>query len=177
MKLSFHVIPIIFLGFLAGCYSTSDYLGDGQLIDNGIFESKDRYVLKLGDIDFNKHGNYDYNIIGLPPDEEFIVGFELTSEKKIDIFSTLPNNAEIFVRLTENQEKILFEVRSKLNNWVWNTGSLEPNRAFIYVGGENSSYFNSNTVKKYKLTISILQPNTIAIPTKAKLLAKSGGWK
>ena len=168
MKLSSYILTIMFILFLSGCYRTSEYSGGGQLIDNGIFAAKDRYILDLGKIDLNVSGNYVFNIIGLPPDEEFVVGFELESEQKIDIFSTLPNNADILVKLTENKDVTIFEARSNLSDWVWSTGSLYPNSAFIYMSGENKTYFKSNKATNYKLTISIIKPNQITIPTKKR---------
>lgn len=170
------VVNILIIFFIMGCDNELNYMGDGQLIDNGRDAATDRYVLDLGTIDFNNTGKYVFKIKGLPK-EEFVIGFKLESEQAIDIDSTLPNNAEISVSLSEASGKIIFEVSSKLDDLVWSTNVLEPNNAFIYKRGDDNTFFNSSSDDDYKLTISILQPNQITIPSESKLLAKSGGWK
>lgn len=55
-KIRFNSTKLIFLIgvvslMLTGCYSESDYSGDGQLIDYGRYVAKDRYVLNLGNVD------------------------------------------------------------------------------------------------------------------------------
>jgi hypothetical protein len=168
-------VNILILFFTMGCYNESNYMGDGQLIDNGRDAATDRYVLDLGEIDLNNIGKYVFNIKGLPK-EEFVIGIKLEAEQAIDIDSALPNDAEILVSLSEANGKIIFEVNSKLDDWIWSTNVLEKNNAFIYKRGDNNTFFNPD-LKDYKLTVSILRPNQIAIPSKSKLLAKSGGWK
>jgi hypothetical protein len=169
-------VNILIIFITMGCYNESNYMGDGQLIDNGRDAATDRYILDLGEIDFNNTGEYAFKIRGLPK-EDFVIGFKLESEQIIDIDSTLPNNAVILISLSGANEKIIFEVSSKLDDWIWSTSILEPNNAFIYKRGDNNTFFHPESNDYYKLTISILQPNQITIPFKSRLLAKSGGWK
>ena len=61
---------------LIGCDRTSQYSGDGQLVDKGSFAATDRYVLNLGSIDLTQRIMKTFRLVNLPG-ENFVAGIEI----------------------------------------------------------------------------------------------------
>ncbi len=174
--LSLMTILCVTVMMLIGCYSVSDYSGDGQLIDNGRDAATDRYVLKLGMIDLGKQGTKTYRIMNLPK-TNFVVGFEIGfPSQEYSFLDPKMINPTILLKLSDPDGKVIFSKRSSLDSWAWSIPSNES-KVFIYGRGEPGTYFNPTPQIEYALTLTVVQSLLNKIEYSAQLLVKSGGWK
>ncbi len=161
---------------IAGCDSAANYSGDGTLTDNGIFAATDRFVLDLGPLVLKSTGEKKYRIENLP-NRSFIVGIEIQPlVKDLDALERQPIDAVVSLSLVGLDKKQVFAVNSKLSAWTWNLPST-ADYAFIYVQNDPGTYFTPASKSGYDMTLKVLQPDSGSLQYKARLIAKSGGWK
>lgn len=175
--------PVLIVGIvifmLTGCYSESDYSGDGKLVDKGPFASIDRYVLNLGSVDLNKIGRTTYRIANLPS-KNFIAGIDfhaglgnqkIIANKKINTFVSLT--------LLDSAGEKIFNKKERLVNWTWAQRRSELTKAFICGRGSGlqETYFAPKPHAEYILTFTVLQIDPNKPKHYAALVLKSNGWK
>lgn len=166
----------LFMVLVAGCDSVANYSGDGKLTDNGIFAATDRYVLDLGPVPLKHRGERKYRLENLP-NESFVVGIEIRpAVKDLASLERKPISAVVSLSLAASDGKPVFAVEGDLSSWTWNLPST-ADYAFIYVRGDPETYFAPASKSGYTMTLNILQPDSGSLQYKARLLAKSGGWK
>ena len=172
-------IKIFIVNFLCftifGCYNERNYIGDGQLIDNGPKAATDRYILDLGKIDFNKKGNHKYTMKNLP-EESFGIGLFMKLDQSGKISPSHANNGHISFSLTDKNNNVISEVSSLIGDLTWSITEYEmTTHVFIY--SQDMGFFKPQNRHQYTLTVSVDSPNTISSTPIPNLLMKSGGWK
>lgn len=167
---------LIFSLLISSCYSESDYTGDGKLIHNGPRAVNNRYVLNLGDIDFNSVNNYDFKLANLPS-KQFIIGFNIESPNILPEDTSRINNAQISIKLTNLNGTHISNWDSNLNSWTWSVEVSNNYRTYVY--NRDHSYFTPEKNAGYQLTLAVTSPNTLSIINhyNSQLILKTGGWK
>jgi len=160
---------------LVGCDITASYLGDGKLIDNGLFAATDRYVLELGLARLETAGTASYRIENLP-DREFVLGIKLTrSSRAAASMNGRPVHAVIALEMRDQDGTIVLRREGPINEWTWNI-PVTDDWAFIYGKEAPSTYFTPRR-GAYRLTFAVVKPDANATVYAPMIVARSGGWK
>jgi hypothetical protein len=122
---------LIVTAWIGGCYSTSDYEGDGTLT-----ETKQRYELTLGEIDLSVEGKSTYKLKGLP-EETFTIGLDVKRPTGggDPIYIATPLNADIKIRLLNERGEVVIDEFDSLDQWVWSGSRVSSDRSFVYRRG------------------------------------------
>lgn len=172
------ISTLIFSLLISSCYSEADYSGDGNLVDNGPRELNHRYILTLGSIDLNSPDMYRFKIGHLPV-VRFSIGFSIEFETtevetKIPYKTDQLSNAQISIKLDDQNGNSLIDAKSSLSKLTWAT-TIFPNKTFVY--SREYSYFTPEKNKEYQLELTVISPNTVPIANNTEFIFKSGGWK
>jgi len=134
LRLSASFLALV-LFWLPGCYSISNYNGDGVLTRTKSGSSI--YKLNLGSVQLSSEQRASYRLAALPH-QEFTVGLEVEghSPGPSSIFDTKPLTAEVSIRLVNERHEVVIDETDSLKNWVWSGALGIPNRSFIYRRGE-----------------------------------------
>ncbi len=184
---------VLLSALLGGCYSESDYGGDGQLVDRGWSAANDRYVLDLGPVGGNEA---TYHLKKLPA-MEMTVGFVLVGKGGDCLADSKPINPMVETYLlSEAGEEVISEA-ALLREWVWSESTL-CDGAFLYRAGESvekavgdgtttfervqikasegwGTYFTPMRNASYRLRVKVFPAPTGSYSL--RVVAKSGGWK
>jgi len=188
--------PIVVATLFSACV-TSDYQGDGKLVNHGPFAAKDRYVLDLGPVDLARTGKYIYTMGNLPGDR-FAIGLEIVeAEPNRSTGNRPPHSGRIRLLLETSNHEIVVSEDSDLKSWIWSFGRGDL-KSFLYRTGEEywvsskdgtshtvhvgvrtdegwGTFFSPRPDIKYQLTLEVLEAHAQPRPT--RLLLKGGGWK
>jgi hypothetical protein len=165
---------------LAGCYSVSDYKGDGTLVDHGHRFVTNKYTLTLGHIDLTRAQELHFRMSGLPR-REFVVGVKLDPVE----CSLASSEIRITIDVRVARGPVVIHEDHALRELVWTRNEHDRcNPLFGYVRGAatelpdrignvrmqpiiagadggQGSYFHSRESASYDVTIGI-QPDAQA---------------
>jgi hypothetical protein len=179
------VASIAVAGICISCAST-DFQGDGTLVDRGPLAAKDRYILDLGIIDLTKPGKHVYSISNLP-DETFIVGLEVVEKEPSSSAASTPGRVHLVVE--NGARQLVIDESRALNSWTRSSSRLDT-RSFLYTSGNGSetaarldvradqgwgTYFVPKAGEQYHLKVEVLEVQRR--PQLVRLMLKGGGWK
>lgn len=168
---------------LSGCYSISDYNGDGVIAKTTGGSSKYRLFLK--EIDLSVEGEHQFELRGLPS-ELFTVGLEVERLQRDDtqsILYTRPLDADVSIVILNERHETVVEERGSLSNWVWSGGLHETDFSFLYRRGASvdvpnedggvtiefvglrpdagwGTYFTPRSGGRYNLIVTVVVPDT-----------------
>lgn len=185
------IAPLFIVIFCcATCSGGFVYVGDGTLIDNGLKDGGNRYILDLGELPLTKRGVYSYRIGKLPTYDNligsvrFVIGIEIrTTPRETDRLTNRTINPLVSIEFGAIGDTPRVKHRSFLNAWEWAVspknvaGFTGEATTFVYLLGENSTYFSPTKDDKYQLKIEIEKPDESGIGYSAHIIAKSGGWQ
>lgn len=193
---SFRGGVLVVVTTLAAC-ATSEFQGDGKLVDHGPFAAKDRYVLDLGPVDMGRPGKYTYTMARLP-ETDFVVGLEIVETEPNQFTPNPPaHSGRIRVLLETSAREVVIREDSSLKSWKrsFTKGRFE---SFLYRVGEEhwitnkdgttspvadgvrtdegwGTFFRPRPDMSYQLTLEVVETQDQPRPT--RLLLKGGGWK
>lgn len=176
------------------------YHGDGRLSDE-FGAATDRYVLDLGPFDLSRASQKTYEISGLPQ-TEFTIGLQVTcvGSCALRLWETNPLDVNVELRLTNEHGETVVAVAKQLSGWTWSAWGNEPEKAFLYLSGEQGkislgdgritdpligvaadggwgTYFTRRWSGLYRLRVATLSGDAQANNFLVRIQAKGGGWK
>lgn len=188
--------PILVL-LLIGCYSPSDYAGDGVITET--YDHGRIYKISLGSVDLTSQSTSIFELAGLPS-EEFDVGFNLRPHsgsfaRKDDV---LPINAVVRVRLVNERDEVVIDESQSLERWDRGGPDSEPERIFLFLRGNTvdvpndsgsvrrqlvvkadegwGTSFEARRDGRYRLELTIMETDANAKDIRIEL-AVYGGWR
>ncbi len=200
--MAFNTLRIAFFAGLvlgvSGCTQLF-YHGDGTLSqDLATF----RYVLDLGPFDLSRAGQKTYEISGLP-ETEFTIGVQVTciGSCALPLWETKPLDVNVELRLTNEHGETVVAVAKQLSSWTWSGSGNEPQKAFLYLPGEQrkipslgdgqitdplirfaadggwGTYFTPRWNGLYRLRVATQSGDAQAANFLVRIQAEGGGWK
>ncbi len=190
-------LTLVACAILFSACATSNFQGDGKLVDHGLFAAKDRYVLDLGPVDLARTGKYAYTMSNLP-EVTFVIGLEIVeAEANRSTGNRPPHAGRVRLLLETSDHEIVVDEDNALRSWVWSFG-VGDFESFLYRRGDAYSvsekdgtshgvhvgvrkdegwgtFFLPRPDIKYQLTLEVLEAQAQPRPT--RLLLKGGGWK
>ena len=158
------------------------YRGEGTFTDRGPKAAANRYVLKLGDVDFSEKKERVFRMAGLPQ-VRFWLGFSLQGLPPLSVDSTDGSNynrAKIHVLMKTSAGREVLNSEAPFSKWTW-SGSMGGTSRFVYLRGDpgqgGCSEFTPVEGEEYLLTIKVepLQGSVSVVP--ASLEVRGGGRK
>jgi len=171
-------VALLVIAGLYSCVPWTKSVGDAKMIDNGPFAATDRYVVDLGHVQLGERSTRTIQLSGLPSDN-FACGIEVTIPDTDWNWSSSakPLDAVVSMRIANFNDKTLFAIEAPLRDWTWNTRAGDR-QVFLYRRDDpNSTYFDATHDTNYRVTVSVVEPDTRHPDLVAKITMKSGGWK
>jgi len=188
--------------FLSGCgFAGWMYTGDGELRDSGPLASHNRYVVRLGSLDLSKTEEKIYHLANLP-EANFTVGFDIVARDHnvLPLWESKPLISLVRLEMTNERDEIVFSTLGPLSVWTWAGRSGEPQWSFVYRVGASrevsispgvwtyeplgvladegwGTYFTPRSKGKYKLRVSVVEPDVLGSRYQVLVQAQGGGWK
>ena len=184
------VLPSLLI-FCVGCSekeagtvsaASEAYRGEGVFTDWGPKAAANRYVLKLGEVDFSEKKERVFRMAGLPQ-VRFWLGFSLQGLPALSADSTDGSNynrAKIHVLMEDSEGREVLNGKAPFSRWTW-SGSMGGTSRFVYLLGDpgqgGCSDFTPVEGEEYLLTIKVepLQGSVRVVP--ASLEVRGGGRK
>jgi hypothetical protein len=195
-------------GLAGGCmivsavfYPRTRDVGDGRLTDKGPDAAIDRYVVDLGPVDLATPGTMTYRVSGLPRDESFAVGLQITAaDTSIAVKDSGPLDTLVTLKMLNEASEMIVEERGPLSTWGWTYRRDRPHEAFVYRAGRAEkapidskihtyrrldvkpdggwgSIFTPRGRGRYSVTLEVEPGSEGAVPVEARLQMRGGGWK
>ena len=181
------IILLLFLGCAEektgpGNIAGGNYRGDGTFFDKGPRARVDRYLLKLGDLDFSRKTTRTFKVTGLP-EVRFTLGFTLRGLpplKSVGNDKMECNRANVSVLLKTKEGKEVLNCIAPFHEWTW-SGSMNGTERFVYLRGDpgqaGASGFTPREGEEYLLTIGVEPLPGSAKVVPASLEMTGGGSK
>jgi hypothetical protein len=181
---------------LGGCgFAGWRYAGDGELHDAGPLASHQRYILNLGTIDLSTKDERVYELARLP-DDDFTVGIRLSALQGVNqpLYEAKPLASVVRLEMTTEGDEIVISDGGPLSEWTWSGVRGEPHWSFVYRLGAHpgvwtgirhgvladagwGTYFTARSKGKYRLKVTVVEPDSFGSRYQAQVLVKGGGWK
>jgi len=156
--------------------------GEGEFVDHGWKAANDRYVLRLGSVDFSEVGTSKFQI-GKIPEVDFMLG--------ISGLPTAFRESGPIVRMTLIDTTVMasvFEFEGELSRTNgWKMSTFGRGESFLYLlpetpvegnpelGHEWGTRFTAHRSHSYALEIQILEPSMG--DQVGEIVLRGGGWK
>jgi len=176
------------------------YTGDGKLHDAGPFAAIHRYTIDIAPINLSQPGTSTYYLSGLPP-TALTVGLDLVPLQvpTNPLYDTKPLNSTVTIEMTNERDEPVISAGGALSTWRWSYWSAEPNRYFLYREGEGheipvrpgvttgvrdgqladagrGTSFTPRLSGRYKVNVTVANPDPAAAQFRVKVWVEGGGW-
>jgi hypothetical protein len=167
------LLPTAAAVLLACCGRETPYTGDGRLIDEGLTDANNRYVIEVGRIDLGRPGAAIFSMSGIP-DTYFVIGLQIPAAPGRNAGVAADSPADVSLELTRVPDGMVALITGPLRDWT-GPPPQPGGPAFVYQK-RPSSFFDAFVEAHYRLNVSVNVPDP-AIPPGTLIVFKSAGWK
>ena len=169
-------------------YGEINYTGDGKFIDKGRGASRDRFLLNLGQVEFNQKSKSSYTIKGLP-ETSFTIALQLdlvvSNNFPLESPARYPslqftNETVLSLELEDMDGKKIFSYSGSLSKLDRNVIQTERGYEPVYYLEPQANALGTSFTPKdkmtYRLSLSVTKANQSA-PKINVIAVGHSGWK
>jgi hypothetical protein len=148
-----------------------------------------RYVVDFGELDLGTVGNREFTMSGLPV-EVFTIGLEIlaSAEPAEPMYEAHPLNPTLRLEVVDERGESIISEAAPLRDWTWSGRVGVKSRSFVYLRGDiarmaglseagRTSYFTARPEGRYRVRLTVVEPDPKAAGYTVTVQAAGGGWK